>query len=288
MQANSAMLFTAIIVTYQSEAVITACVSALLLQGIKTIVVDNDSRDTTCELARLAGAQVLSLRENLGFGTACNLGAAQAQSPWLLFINPDAVVQPGAMDQFAKAVSAYPDAGILGPCIVEPNGRQFLPPRSLIARFLTHKKSVKFDPAGDFCTSAVSGACMVVRADLFNRLGGFDPKIFLFFEDDDLCRRVADQSASIIYVHESLVTHLRGQSSAPSLKMVLLMRACQAWSRAYVSRKHGLSYQPLLRLISFSIKLILAIATLNARRIARYSGSIKGTVSAMLHWPSPR
>ena len=281
------MLITAIIITYQSEAVITACVSALVAQGVKTIVVDNASRDATIERASKAGAQIISLPRNIGFGAACNFGAEQAQSPWLLFINPDAVVQEDAIVQFKTAIASYPDAGIVSPRIVEPDGRLFSPPRSILATFLTGETSQKFEPSGDCCTSAVSGACMMVRSDLFKAIGGFDRDIFLFYEDDDLCRRVTDAGSSIIYVHQCIVLHLRGQSSTPSLRTTFVMRACQAWSRGYISAKHGLVYRPLPTVLINGLKLIFAALTLNTNRIARYGGTLAGTLQALLHWPSP-
>jgi N-acetylglucosaminyl-diphospho-decaprenol L-rhamnosyltransferase len=281
------MLITAIIVTYQSEEVITACVSALLAQGIKAIVVDNASRDATIERATKAGAQIISLPKNIGFGAASNFGAEQAQSPWLLFINPDAVVQEDAIVQFKTAIESYPDAGILSPRIVEPDGRRFSPPRSILATFLTGEHSQKFEPGGDCCTSAVSGACMMVRADLFNSLGGFDRNIFLFYEDDDLCRRVAEAGRSIIYVHPCIVFHLRGRSSTPSFRTTYVMRACQAWSRGYISAKHGLVYSPWPAVVINGLKLIFATLTLNRSRIARYGGTVVGTLQALFNCPSP-
>jgi N-acetylglucosaminyl-diphospho-decaprenol L-rhamnosyltransferase len=282
------MLITAIIVTHQSEAVIAACVSALLAQGVIVIVVDNASRDATIERAREAGAQILSLPRNIGFGAACNLGAERAQSQWLLFINPDAVVQEDAIAHFKTAIESYPDAGIMSPRIMEPNGRLFSPPRSILATFLTGVPNQTFELSGDCCTPAVSGACMMVRADLFGDLGGFDRDIFLFYEDDDLCRRAADRGSPIIYVHQCIVLHLRGQSSAPSLKTVFLMRACQAWSRGYISAKYALKYRPMPTLMINGLKLIFAAVTFNTRRVARYAGSLVGTVRALMHWPSPR
>ncbi len=281
------MLITAIIVTYQSEAVIAACVSALLAQGVKTIVVDNASRDATIERASEAGAQIVSLPKNIGFGAACNLGVEQAQSPWLLFINPDAVVQEDAIAQFKTAIGSYPEAGILSPRIVEPDGRLFSPPRSILATFLKGEPSQKFEPSGDCCTSAASGACMMVRADLFKSLGGFDRNIFLFYEDDDLCCRVVEAGSSIIYIHQSIVLHLRGQSSTPSLRTTYVMRACQAWSRGYISAKHGLVYRPVPTAVIYGLKLIFATLTLNRSRIARYGGTFFGTLQALFHCPSP-
>ncbi|MFN7495807.1 MAG: glycosyltransferase family 2 protein [Hyphomonadaceae bacterium] len=279
---------TAIIVTYNSQAVIGPCVEALKAQGAATLVVDNASRDQTQTIARKKGATVLACETNLGFGVASNRGAEAAQTDWLLFINPDAVVQPGAIERFWDAVETYPEAGLFGPRIYEEDGSYFFQPRSILSTYLKGKASGKTVPSGDTCVPALSGACMLMRRDIFLALGGFDPDIFLFFEDDDLCRRVVDQGYPILYVHEAVVSHLRGKSSAPNLKTAFLMRACQAWSRAYISRKYGLAYNPASILLINGLKYLVALVTFNAKRRARYGGTCAGTLRGMMGQASPR
>lgn len=288
MRAMSPASITAIIVTYNSQAVIGPCVEALEAQGVATLVVDNASRDQTRTIARDKGATVLASETNLGFGVANNRGAEAATTDWLLFINPDAVVQDHAIERFLEAVETYPHAGLFGPRIYEEDGSYFFQPRSILSTYLKSKHSGKIVPSGDACVPALSGACMLIRRELFHTLGGFDPNIFLFFEDDDLCRRVVDQGYPILYVHEAVVTHLRGKSSTPNLKTAFLMRACQAWSRAYISRKYGLAYRPATILLVNGVKYLVALVTLNAKRRARYGGTWAGTWRGMLGQPSPR
>lgn len=279
---------TAIIVTYNSAAVIGPCLDALHAQGVRTIVVDNASRDQTQTLVRDKGATLIASEVNLGFGVANNRGAAAAETDWLMFINPDAVVQPEAIARFLDAVALYPEAGLLGPRIYEEDGTYFFQPRSILSTYLKGKVSGKTVPCGDACVPALSGSCMVMRRDLFQALGGFDPEIFLFFEDDDLCRRVVDQGYPILYVHDAIVTHLRGKSSTPNLKTAFLMRACQAWSRAYVSRKYGLAYHPASILLVNGLKYLVALITFNTKRQARYGGTCAGTIRGMTGRSSPR
>ncbi len=288
MRAMSPASVTAIIVTYNSQAVIGPCVEALQAQGVATLVVDNASRDQTIAIAREKGATVLACETNLGFGVANNHGAAAAETDWLLFINPDAVVQPEAVERFLEAVARYPEAGLFGPRIYEADGSYFFQPRSILSTYLKGNAGGKIVPSGDCCVPALSGACMLIRRDLFQSLGGFDPGIFLFFEDDDLCRRVVDQGNPILYVHEAVVSHLRGQSSTPNLKTAFLMRACQAWSRAYISRKYGVAYNPASILLINGLKYLVALVTFNAKRQARYGGTCAGTWRGMLGQPSPR
>ncbi len=129
---------------------------------------------------------------------------------------------------------------------------------------------------------------MLMRRDLFQEMGGFDPGIFLFYVDDDLCRRVVEKGYSIIYVDEAVISHLRGKSSKPSLRNAFLMRACQAWSCAYVSRKYHLAYTPASILLVNGLKYLAAFVTFNAKRRARYGGTCVGTLRAVFGLPSPR
>jgi N-acetylglucosaminyl-diphospho-decaprenol L-rhamnosyltransferase len=279
---------TAIIVTYHSEAVIGPCLEALNNQSVATMVVDNASQDKTQAIAREKGAQVLACGTNHGFGVANNLGAEAADTEWLLFINPDAVVHDGAVKRLLEATEVYPEAGLFGPRILEADGSYFFQPRSLLSTYLRGQVSGKTVPSGDVCVPALSGACMLMRREQFQKMGGFDPDIFLFFEDDDLCRRVVEQGLPIIYVHEAVISHLRGKSSKPSLRIAFLMRACQAWSRAYVSRKYSLAYTPASILLINGLKYLVAFFTFNAKRRARYGGTCAGTFRAIFGLPSPR
>lgn len=279
---------TAIIVTYHSEAVIGPCLEALHRQGVTTLVVDNASQDQTQAIARAKGAKVLACDTNHGFGVANNLGAKVADTEWLLFINPDAVVHQGGIERLLEATDTYPEAGLFGPRILEEDGSYFFQPRSLLSTYLKGQVSGKTIPSGDVCAPALSGACMLMRRELFEEIGGFDPNIFLFYEDDDLCRRVVEHGNSIVYVHEAVISHLRGKSSKPSLKIAHLMRACQAWSRAYVSRKYSLAYTPASILLVNGLKYLAALLTFNAKRRARYGGTCAGTLQALLGQASPR
>ena len=139
------------------------------------------------------------------------------------------------------AARRYPDAALFAPQIVEPSGRVFFQPRSLLAPYLTNPRGKLALPEGEACAPFFSGACFLIRRDLFLRLGGFDENIFLFYEDDDLCRRIADAGSALIYVPQAVVRHGRGRSSGPKPGRIFTSRWHQAWSRAYVSRKYGLA-----------------------------------------------
>jgi GT2 family glycosyltransferase len=113
-------------------------------------------------------------------------------------------------------------------------------------------------------------------------VGGFDPRIFLYFEDDDLMRRLADTGASLVHVHAALATHAHGRSSAPEPKAEFRKRWHFAWSRCYISAKWGLS-SPAWRLIRrHCLKALIAALTLQRGRLETHCGTVAGAVAYLL------
>lgn len=280
-------LVTAIIVTYNSQAVLEGCIKALLEQSVNCLVVDNKSGDNSVQIARDNGAQVIELEENVGFGVANNIGAAAAKSEFVLFINPDAYVTAEAVTKLVAAAGQYADAALLGPRLVEPDGRVFFQAKSLLSTYLKNPKGKHCAPEGDCCTPFLSGACMLMKRSFFLELGGFDPEIFLFFEDDDLCRRVTDAGLSIVYVHDAIVHHMRGKSSKPNTATQFVARANLAWSRGYVERKYGLTSNGGTTLLISGLKWLFAAITFNKKRMARHGGTWVGTWRSMRQQSRP-
>ena len=123
---------TAIVVTHDSAHVLPACLDALRREGVPAIVVDNASEDGSAELAQAHGARVIRNRRNEGYGRANNLGAAAADSEFLLILNPDLALESGAVAELLAAAERYGDAGLLAPRIVEPDGRMFFQAQSVL------------------------------------------------------------------------------------------------------------------------------------------------------------
>lgn len=231
---------TAIVVSYDSADVLPACLDALAREGVPAIVVDNASGDDSRAISAARGARVIANLRNEGYGRGNNIGIAAAETPFVLIVNPDLELKPGAAAALLDAARRYPEAGMLAPRIVEPSGRVFLQPRSLLSPGHLNRSGAMPIPDGDACLPFLSGACLLVRRELFLALGGFDPSIFLFYEDDDVCRRMRDAGHGLVHVHEAEVQHGRGRSSAPSPQRRFKARWHLAWSERYVSRKYGL------------------------------------------------
>ena len=272
----------AVVVAHDSAEALPACLSALAAEHVPAIVVDNASRDRSVEIAEAAGAQVIRNGRNEGYGRAntCGIRAA-AQARYVLILNPDVTLRPGAAEVLLAAAERWPEAGLFAPRIVEPDGRFFYQPRSLLASYLTNPSGRRDLPSGDACAPFLSGACLMVERGFFLALGGFDERIFLFYEDDDLCRRVADAGRALVHVHGAEVLHGRGRSSAPEHGRVFRTRWHQAWSRAYVARKYGLADPILPALVANALKAFLSVLILRRAGFERYGGSAAGAWAAL-------
>jgi GT2 family glycosyltransferase len=270
---------TAIVVTFDSAHALPECLGALRADGVPALVVDNASMDETVAIAEGQGAAVIRNARNEGYGRANNIGVRAADSEFALIVNPDCVVDRGAVAALVDAARRYPDAALFAPQIVEPSGRVFYQPRSLLATSLTNPGGKLVLPEGEACAPFFSGACFLIRRDVFLRLGGFDQNIFLFYEDDDLCRRIADSGAALIYVPQALVRHGRGRSSGEKPGRIFASRWHQAWSRAYVSRKYGLPNPAPGMFAINALKAAGARLTFRRKLIERYGGSAAGALA---------
>ena len=272
---------TAIVVAFDSAHALPECLGALRADGVPVIVVDNASMDDTVTIAEGQGARVVRNARNEGYGRANNSGARAAESEFILVVNPDCIVDKGAVPALVDAARRYPDAVLFAPQIVEPDGRVFYQPRSLLASYLTNPQGKLVLPEGEACAPFFSGACFLIRRDVFLKLGGFDDNIFLFYEDDDLCRRVADSGSALIYVPQAVVRHGRGRSSGEKPGRIFTSRWHQAWSRAYVARKYGLPDPAPAHFALNALRAAGACLTFNWATIERYSGSAAGAWAAM-------
>jgi GT2 family glycosyltransferase len=171
--------------------------------------------------------------DNLGFGCAANQGFARSQGRYVLLLNPDAELTPGSLRHLIDRLDAHPEAAILGPRVTNTDGtnqgsaRTF--PSLLTAFFgrntfltnyfsgnrVSRRQTPGFDPCLTQPQSAdwVSGACMLIRRQAVEAVGGFDEQFFLYWEDADLCWRLHDHGWQIVYDPQVRVMHKVGGSS---------------------------------------------------------------------------
>lgn len=241
-----------VVVTYRSAATVRAAVEPLAgHESIRVIVVDNASDDGTVGTLSTLPVQTIALDENRGFAHGCNVGAAAGNAPHVLFLNPDARIEPAAVLRLVEELDASERAGAVAPRIVEPDGaldfslRRFPRLRSTFAQALfLHRvfphaawvdEVIRERTAYEQPHEAewVSGACFAVRRSVLERLGGLDESFFLYGEDMDFCARVRAAGLEVRFVPDAVAMH-EGGASAPRTTLLPLLAA----SRIRYATKH--------------------------------------------------
>jgi GT2 family glycosyltransferase len=237
--ANSNVLISVIVVNYKVPLSLRQSLRSLResenVNAIEVIVVDNASEDGSAAAicAEFPEVKWIQLKTNIGFGKACNVGARNAAGEYLLFLNPDTIVSHRTLSMACAFMQERADVGMLGPKILNPDGtlqpgcrRGFPTPESAMFHFFglsrLFPKSLRFghyhltwlDPDESSEVDAISGSFMFMRRTLFEKLGGFDERFFMYGEDIDLCRRVHEAGFKVWYFPPIQIIHLKGRSSA--------------------------------------------------------------------------
>ena len=222
---------TVVIVTYQSSDTIANTMDALQRAHetgkLQCIVVDNNSSDATAEILNgyASWAQVILGPENIGFARGCNIGLDKAKTDYVLFLNPDAIIEPEAISQLVNFMQANSNVGLIAPAIIEPDGDvqgvgNLSSPWTILATAAPLIESPQFRPVNPgenpFKTDWLCGAVLMGRTQLLKRLNGFDSRFFLYFDETDLCRRVLDTGAEI-WSYGKAVAHHTGAVSTGTL-----------------------------------------------------------------------
>jgi N-acetylglucosaminyl-diphospho-decaprenol L-rhamnosyltransferase len=242
----------AVVVAYNSYDTLRGCVTPLAEDSaVHVIVVDNASPDSS--LDAVVGLPVTTVRAhaNWGFAAGCNLGTAQGVAPYVLLLNPDARLESADLAALVAVLDHDPDVGIVGPRILDMDGklaqsqRRFPRRASTFAQALflhrvwplvpwsdeTIRDATAYEAPG--APDWLSGACLLIRRAALEAVGGLDEDFFLYCEDTDLCASVHVAGWSVRYEPAATARHVGGHSgSRDSLLGVL------AQSRVHYVRKH--------------------------------------------------
>lgn len=203
---------------------------------VEVVVADNDSADAD-ELRRITeatGARFLELGENRGYGAAANSAVATLDHDvrWVLVSNPDVVLEPLALDRMIATASGDPTIGAVGPRLLEPTGEVY-PSARLVPSLRTglghaafanvwpgNPWTKRYRQDGDHSARRdagwLSGACVLVRRDVFDRLGGFDEGYFMYFEDVDLGWRIGKAGFRNVFDPSATAVHVGGTATKGS------------------------------------------------------------------------
>jgi len=290
-------LVHAVVVAYRSAETLRGCVAPLAaMPGVSVTVVDNASPDESADVVADLDVTVIRAPRNGGFSYGCNLGAADAAAPYLLFLNPDARIDADALTGLIDVLRTNPDTGLVGPRILDDDGslspslRRFPRLRSTYAQALfLHRvwplaswtdELIRDETAYAVAGTAewVSGACMLVRRDAYEQIGGFDERFFLYCEDTDLCLRLWNAGFAVRFEPSAAVHHVGGASSGAGETQAIAAR-----SRVLYAEKH---YRPgVARVEALGVALSEATHVVTS---VRRPASRRGHAAALRAVVSPR
>ncbi len=225
-----------VVVSYRCEALLRDCLTSLREHPgavpLTIHVVDNASGDGTAEMVAREFEEVdlETAAENLGFSAANNRAISRGDADWVLVLNPDTRVAPGAIDALREALEADERAGMAGPRLELPDGgfdhaarRSFPTPLSALGHFTGvgrrrergalaayRAPEVRSGPV-----DAINGACMMIRRAALERVGAFDERYWMYMEDLDLCYRFAQAGWVTLYEPRATVIHVKAGTSGP-------------------------------------------------------------------------
>lgn len=235
----------AIIVTYRTGPALARCLASVrAATGVNEIIlVDNGNDDAEIRAMDAASTdprvRIIRGHGNVGFATACNLGAAQARAEVLVFVNPDVTLAADAIDKLTQALNAAPPPAIVGGDLRDASGRTERGARRerltlwralvsftglsrlerLFPAFRDFNRHCDPLPAEPVRTGAVSGALLCIRGADFAALGGFDEGYFLHVEDVDFCRRAEEAGWPVLFVPGPHGAHAGATSAAPAAEI---------------------------------------------------------------------
>ena len=207
---------TIILVTYRSEKLIQKNLD--ILKKFKVIIVDNSYSFVLEKIVNdFNNIRLIKSLTNLGYGKAVNLGVAQANTTFILTINPDLILNEKSIKNlFDIYMTDIDNIGILAPSLFNEQMQNTCHGSiSYIDRLKGKKVSNSSNNVivGNTCCKFLMGSCYLIKRDLFNNLGGFDDSFFMYFEDVDLCDRTIKSGKYIMEVPSSKFIHLGNSSS---------------------------------------------------------------------------
>jgi GT2 family glycosyltransferase len=253
-QDQTTVTLSVCIVTYKARDLLRDCLRSIYethpASQIEVIVVDNGSKDGVGEMLRgeYPEIQFIENEGNAGFTRPMNQALRASRGRYLLQLNPDTLILPGALDRLVAFLEAHPQVGICGPKVLnrdrtlqKPCRRGESRPWAVISYFTglaaLFPKSKWFgeylmsymDEDETHQVAGVAGSCMLVRREVFDQIGYLDERFFAYQEDADLCFRARQAGWQIYYVPESQIIHFGSLGGS----RVQPYRSIFEWHRSY-------------------------------------------------------
>ncbi len=256
-------LVTVIVVSYNTKHLLDEMFRCLLAAAqavqLQVIVVDNASRDGSADhvARRYPQVELIRNRENVGFGRANNQALERVQGEFVLLLNTDAFLQPGAVDQTVACLRRHPKVGVLGAKLVGRDGdlqpscryfpsvwNEFVSQTGLVRLFPWVKliDDMAWDHQSDRECDWVPGCFYLMPRACVDQVGLFDPRYFVYYEEVDHCRAVKEAGWKVLYTSVTTVVHVGGESAKQDAEITSAGRqnsALQVESALLYYRKHA-------------------------------------------------
>lgn len=249
-----------VVVNWNTRELLRACLTSAFADGATEVVVaDNGSTDGSVEMVgrEFPSAILLVNPNNPGYGAAMNAAIRRCSSDYVLALNSDTVIQPGALRALASYLDRTPRAAIVGPRLLNPDGslqRSCFPfpgpfvslvKRPPLATVVAHVPTLREAYVGQFRHDRdarvpwVLGAALGVRRTAFEAVGGVDESFVMYFEEVDLCYRLRRAGWEVHFTPDAAVAHV-GQASTKQRRPEMLLRLSLSSTAFYRRHHHGL------------------------------------------------
>jgi GT2 family glycosyltransferase len=280
-----------VIVNWNSQSLLRECLAALdrstIADRLNVFIVDNASVDASAEVLSADRVRLEVIRNNVnrGFGAACNQGAKKGAAPLILLVNPDVRVTPHSVEHTAKFLTepANSSVGIAGIKLLDVNGRiqRSCARRPTVATLLLRTMFLdRLCPAlvpphflaqRDHCDTRpvdqVMGAFLMIRRTLFEKIGGFDERFFLYYEDVDLCVQAQELGSRVMYFTGAEAEHL-GMGTTAAIRDRRLFyeaRSRVAYTAKHQGRVAATSLSIFIGVIELPIRVVYATTWVSPR-----------------------
>lgn len=226
-----------VVVDYHAGPALTSCIDSLHANGVtKIVVVENGLAGSSPPALGERDVVLVEPGQNLGYGRGVNRGAAATGPvPYLLVANPDLVLHEGAVAAMVDYLESHLDVAVVGPQIERPDGSIYPSHRVFPNLWLAGAHAllespwpenpatrIYRSPRPDGTVDWVSGACFLIRRDVFEEIGGFDERYFMFAEDMALCWQVREHGYAVAGVADAVVTHIEGLSRQRASRVMII------------------------------------------------------------------
>lgn len=280
---ESSPMLSIVIVSWNTARLLEDCLASILTNPpaleFEIWVVDNASTDDSPRMVHEKFPQVhlIQNRENVGFARANNQAIQRCAGKYVLLLNPDTLIAPGALQSLIDFLDAHSTAGAAGARLRNPDGslqisshpqptlsREFwrMFHLDVLAPYAVYPRS-KWETNEPQEVDVLMGACLIVRKEVLNEVGLLDEDYFMYSEEVDLCSRIQDAGWRLYWVPRAELVHFGGQSSqqAPTEMFLKLYHSKIIYFRKHYGRRAAFIYKSLLRIAALS-RLLLAPFTL--------------------------